>query len=123
MIENSTELVTLGEKLTFQRNFDSHIKALRKTKKLSQEDFATLIGMSIDSVSSLERGKIFTTSETLMRIAKGHGLQVYELLIFPDNKKSANLALSLTKQINALSPELLKIVNEQVQLTLKQHNK
>jgi transcriptional regulator with XRE-family HTH domain len=123
MIENSTELVTTEEKLTFQRNFGSHIKALRKTKKLSQEDFAALIGMSIDSVSSLERGKIFTTSETLMRIAKVHGLQVYELLIFPDNKKSANLALSLTKQINALSPELLKIVNEQVQLTLKQHNK
>jgi DNA-binding transcriptional regulator YiaG len=52
MMENSTELVTTEEKLTLQRNFGSLINALRKAKKLSQEEFAALLPMSIDRANT-----------------------------------------------------------------------
>jgi transcriptional regulator with XRE-family HTH domain len=47
------------------------IRALREELKISQDDFAALIGMHRTYYSSIERGERNLTLETLVRVAAG----------------------------------------------------
>lgn len=57
------------------------LKTAREIKKLSQEDAARLIGVSVDTLSNYERGKTFPDVVTLKRIEKVYGVS-YNHLIF-----------------------------------------
>lgn len=57
------------------------LKTAREIKKLSQEDAASLIGVSVDTLSNYERGKTFPDVVTLKRIEKVYGVS-YNQLIF-----------------------------------------
>ena len=57
------------------------LKTAREIKKLSQEDAARLIGVSVDTLSNYERGKTFPDVVTLKRIEKVYGVS-YNQLIF-----------------------------------------
>lgn len=57
------------------------MKTAREIKKLSQEDAARLIGVSVDTLSNYERGKTFPDVVTLKRIEKVYGVS-YNQLIF-----------------------------------------
>lgn len=57
------------------------LKTAREIKKLSQEDAARLIGVSVDTLSNYERGKTFPDVVTLKRIEEVYGVS-YNQLIF-----------------------------------------
>lgn len=57
------------------------LKTAREIKKLSQEDAARLIGVSVDTLSNYEHGKTFPDVVTLKRIEKVYGVS-YNQLIF-----------------------------------------
>jgi transcriptional regulator with XRE-family HTH domain len=59
----------------------NHLKQLRLRKKLTQEAFAEVAGMSYKYYQAVETGrKPDLRFSTLERLATAHGLQPYELL-------------------------------------------
>jgi len=62
-------------------NLLKHLKQLRKARELSQERFAELAGISYKYYQAVEAGrKQDLRLSTLERLARAHGLEVYELL-------------------------------------------
>jgi len=53
-----------------QKALGRRVKALRKERKLSQEDLAEMIGKSVDTVSNIERGFSSTRLSTVFEIAE-----------------------------------------------------
>ncbi|OGH96927.1 MAG: hypothetical protein A2039_01015 [Candidatus Melainabacteria bacterium GWA2_34_9] len=66
----------------FLQNIGKNIKNLRKDKKLSQEKFGELIGLSRNSIGMIERAEVNIHVLTLYKIAKALEVEPYELLKF-----------------------------------------
>ena len=76
------------------------LKALRVERGLTQEEFAEKAGLSYKYYQAVEAGrkKDFRLS-TLVRLAKGHGLEPWQLLLPGETKgarKTAKVRLSKT---------------------------
>ncbi len=89
-------------------DINQKIKDLRKSKKLSQKDLATIIGVAQPTINYFEsRGKDLTINQ-LESIATGLGVSVKELLFDEKEEKiDANVALlDLQRQNELLRMEL-----------------
>lgn len=62
-------------------NIKVTLKTARELKKLSQEEAAELIGVSVDTLSNYERGKTFPDVKILKRIEEVYEVS-YNQLIF-----------------------------------------
>ena len=69
------------------------IQFYRKQWQLSQATFAEKVDLSITSLSQIERGLKYPTSETLSRIANTLGVEVCELFKGEDEQPSGHRAL------------------------------
>jgi len=58
-----------------------NLRALRKAKGCSQEEFADLAGFHRTYVSQIERGIVNVTIDNMQRIAEVLGVQVSDLLL------------------------------------------
>ena len=67
----------------FLKTFGSRVRALRKAKKLSQEDFALEIGLDRTYMGGVERGERNVALLNIRKIAAGLKITVSELLDFP----------------------------------------
>ncbi len=95
--------------------FGNNIKKFRKAKKLSQEQLAEMVDIARNTLSKIENGKCFVSSETLEKISLALGIDSYELFLFdtidmldfPYYKKLIeNLKLDKIKT----NPKLIKIL-------------
>ncbi len=78
---------TLAE--TRQKALGHRIKALRKERKLSQEDLAEMIGKSVDTVSNIERGFSSTRLSTVFEIAEALKVGFIDLFDWADMPKQS----------------------------------
>lgn len=60
------------------------IQMLRKKRRLTQEQFAELIGIDPKNVSKIENGNNYPSAETLTSIAKALEVDIYELFVFKE---------------------------------------
>ena len=67
---------------SLRRDFGNRLKAIRLDRKLTQEEFAELVGISVDFLSLIERGLNSPSFGVLERIADRLDLQVRELFDF-----------------------------------------
>ena len=67
-----------------RKKFGNRLKAIRLERKLPQERFAELIGISVDFLSLIERGMNAPSFETLEQIAKRLRMPVKALFDFPE---------------------------------------
>ena len=67
---------------SLRRDFGLGLKAVRLDRKLTQEEFAELVGISVDFLSLIERGINAPSFEVLERMADRMDLQVRELFDF-----------------------------------------
>ena len=92
----------------------TRIKEIRKAKGLTQEQLAESIGIEIPSLSNIENGKNYPNSETITKIAKGLGIEIFELYIFehlkePDEKVMLNEIVECLKNDFKLLKTIYKI--------------
>jgi transcriptional regulator with XRE-family HTH domain len=66
------------------KRLGARIKEERKRAKLTQERFAEKVGLSVDYIGYIERGKQSPYLKTLERIANTLGVEVYELFLFKE---------------------------------------
>lgn len=67
---------------TFITNLGTHIRQLRESKNLSQQDLANDCGIPKVQIGRIERAKINTTIRTLVKIANALEIEPKELLNF-----------------------------------------
>jgi transcriptional regulator with XRE-family HTH domain len=67
---------------SLRRQFGNRIKAIRLDRKLTQEEFAELVGISVDFLSLIERGINSPSFEVLQRMGERLNLPVRELFDF-----------------------------------------
>lgn len=67
---------------TFITNLGTHIRQLRESKNLSQQDLANDCNIPKSQVARIERAKINTTVRTLIKIANALEIEPKELLNF-----------------------------------------
>ena len=67
---------------SFKEKFGKRVQAIRKSKNLTQEKLAEVIGLDTPNLSNIERGKRFVTSDTLEKIVKALGVTERELFDF-----------------------------------------
>lgn len=59
-----------------------NIQRLRKTKKITQEKLAELVGIDQKNISKIENGNNYPTAENLTAIAVALNVNIYELFVF-----------------------------------------
>jgi putative transcriptional regulator len=107
-----------AERLAFQQNFGENLQALRKAKGINQKELGELLGLSNETVSSLERGRIFISSETVIKLAKFFAIPVYELFLFPDNRDIIPNYVALMRLIKDQPADIQTALEKQIRLTL-----
>lgn len=73
------------------------IQEIRKSKKLTQEKLAEMVGLDTPNLSNIERGKRFVSSETLEKIIKALNVKEKELFDFEHIKTREELILEINR--------------------------
>lgn len=100
---------------TKAKDIAAKIRELRKSLKLTQSQFAELVGLSEDSVGKIERGLYVPTVETLNKIATALKIPIQDLMS-PIKKRPAQKppeALDdLIAYLQTRSPDDIKFIHE-----------
>lgn len=89
-----------------QIQLGNRIKELRKQNNITQMDLAYSIGMSMNTVSYIELGKIAPKIDTLNKIAQKLNINIYELFITDDIiENKYNKYSKIVQKINNLTQE------------------
>ena len=62
----------------------THIPTLRKSQKLSQEELAAAVGVTRQTITSIEVGKYQASLPLAYKIARFFGLSIEEVFIFEE---------------------------------------
>ena len=65
---------------------ENRIEAIRKERGIRQEEFAKLMGVSRQTISSLETGRYNPSIFLAYKIAKFFGLSIEEVFIFDEEE-------------------------------------
>ena len=72
------------EEPTLRELFGRRIQLLRKSRGLTQEGLAEKVGISIDFLSLIERGRNSPSFDNLEQFGRAFGLPVSDLFIFSE---------------------------------------
>ena len=64
---------------------ENRIEEIRKAKAIRQEDFAKALGVSRQTISSLETGRYNPSLQLAHKIAVFFGLTIEEVFLFPED--------------------------------------
>lgn len=101
----------------------SKVQALRKTKKLTQEQLAEAVGVSWRTISNLETGKVIPKLQLVCALANYFDIGVDELLDIRITKNKSVTRIrkenQVTQTICQLDDQLLAHIEEYIQLIKK----
>lgn len=63
---------------------NNQIKELRKEKNITQDDLASAVGVTRQTVISLENGKYNASLQLAFKIAKYFGMRIEEVFLFEE---------------------------------------
>lgn len=75
---------------SLREKFGTRLRSIRNERKLTQEEFAELVGISVDFLSLIERGINAPSFEVLEQMAAGLKTPVMELFDFRKTRDSRN---------------------------------
>lgn len=92
--------------------FGKRLKEIRKSKKMTQEHLAELVGLDPQNISNIENGKYKPSDENLLKITDALNVRPCELYMFEhfqDTKKLLNEMISGMKKNDDLTRLMYKI--------------
>jgi len=93
----------------FKNKFGKSVAKIRKQNYLTQEQLAEACKISITSLSSIEIGKTFPSSKTLLKIADSLGVEPRQLFDFSENKTVEEKLEAIQRKIKSISKNEAKI--------------
>ena len=85
---------------SLKKKLGVRIQEIRKSKNMTQEKLAEVIGLNVPNLSNIERGKKFVSAETLEKIIKALNINESELFDFAHIKSRdelLNLIINILK--------------------------
>ena len=73
---------------SLRQNFGQRLRSIRLERKLTQEAFAEFVGISVDFLSLIERGRNSPSFETIEQIAKALRVPVMVLFDFSEQARA-----------------------------------
>ena len=95
--------------MELKKELGKNIQKYRKLNRITQEKLAELIGVEINSISSIETGKYFPSPDNLVKIAKALNIEISELFCFKEDFSCEDYIKEINKNINLLSTDKLKL--------------
>lgn len=86
---------------TLKEKLGKRIQEIRKSKKLTQEKLAEMIGLDTPNLSNIERGKRFVTAETLEKIINALNISEKNLFDLEHIKSKEELITSINDILSA----------------------
>lgn len=113
--------------ITFAKKLGYRIRDLRKLQNISQLDLAYDIGMSMNTISGIELGKISPKIETLKKIADKLSIDIGELFAFSEynykNKYTRKQIELISQKLIDCDAEFIDLVSDSIDIMIKVYNK
>ena len=95
--------------MQLKKELGKNIQKYRKLNKITQEKLAELIGVEINSISSIETGKYFPSPENLVKIATVLNTEISDLFIFKEEYSCNDYIEEINKKLNLLGNDKTKL--------------
>ena len=105
--------------MNIKQKLGLRIKELRKQRKLSQEKLSEMIDISQNSLSKIEIGDNFVSSETLEKLLQSLNVSIQEFFDFEHVKDSSDLITDINEYIKKLDKEKLVLLHKILQAMCK----
>ena len=103
--------------------FGKHLKGLRESKGLSQEQLAEAIGVEYQTISRIETGMYFTSYENLQKISNALDLHIKDLFDFSENEYSKEeLKIAIDKALTKFDKDDLEITYKLINVLEKKNH-
>jgi len=88
--------------MSLLKSIGSRIQKIRVNRGITQDELGEKVGLNPKYISAIECGQRNITIKTLAKIADGLGVELFELLLFPDPPDST---LTTRRAIDSLLKE------------------
>ena len=95
-----------------KQRFAKNLKKLRKSRKLTQEKLAELVGVDFRYISFLENAKSFPSCDLIEKLAAALNIDSSEFFKFDDNSSRNELESKIIESIKLLDDKNLKLLYE-----------
>ncbi len=90
--------------------FGKKLKEIRKSKNMTQQQFAELVELEPTTIGLIETGKRAISFKTLERLATKLNIPYFEFFYFGyDDNNNSHLIKSITNELNKLDNKSLKL--------------
>lgn len=96
--------------MDLKKEVGKNIQRFRKARKITQEALAELINIEVISISKIETGKSYPTSENLSKIAQILNVEPYEFFIFENTKNIEDIRKEIICLIENIKNDRKKLV-------------
>lgn len=95
--------------MQIKKELGKNIQKYRKLNKITQEKLAEMIGVEINSISSIETGKYFPSPENLVKISNALNTNLSNLFFFKENCSCEDYIEEINKNIKLLASDKTKL--------------
>ena len=95
--------------MNLKENLGKNIQKYRKLNKLTQEKLAEVVDVDINSISSIERGKYFPTTDNLVKISNALSVPLSELFTFNSLSTCEDYEKEIKNNINLIRNDASKL--------------
>ena len=94
----------------FKEKFAKNLRDIRKSRKLTQEQLAELVGVDFRYISLLENAKSFPPCDLIEKLVKALNINYSELFAFDEDLSREEIENRLGELIKFISDKNLKIL-------------
>ena len=95
--------------MDIKKNVGKRLREYRKSKSYTQDELAEIVGIDTVSLSKIETGRNYPSSENLMKLAEALDVEVYEFFIQDMVKTNDELLDDIYKEINKMKTDSKKL--------------
>ncbi len=95
--------------MQLKKELGKNIQKYRKLNKITQEKLAEIIGVEINSISSIETGKYFPSPENLIKIANALNTNISNLFYFKEDCSCDDYIEEINRNIKLLANDKTKL--------------
>ena len=95
--------------MCLKEKLGKNIQKYRKLQNITQEKLAELIGIEINSISAIERGRSFPSPENLSKITESLNVSLADLFTFNSEYSCADYKNEILKHLNLIEQDKTKL--------------